>query len=159
MEIAVLRGGDFFVANNSPGSMLLSFEVMAMFVVSSWTQAACDSGRPNSGWLALLFGFVALLFARRKAGSLARPENPVDFLRAPFAARMSPKTASGFYHLRGRRAPLLNHQQHRNISFHELTSFRSASPPRRSQPSIVPSPFRRHLPCAPRTPQASRPLG
>ena len=140
--------------------MFPSFEVMAMFLVSSWMQAACDSGRPKSGWLALLFGFAAIFFARRKSGSLARPENPADSARAPFAAAApSLTTTSGFTHVRGRRAPLFQQQQYRNDSFHELTSFRSASPPQRPQPSILKSTFRRHLPCAPRTPQAGRPVG
>lgn len=143
-----------------PAPMLLLFEVMAMFLVSSWMQAACDSGRPKSGWLALLFGFAAILFARRKSGSLARPENPADSARAPFAAAApSLTTTSGFTHVRGRRAPLFQHQQHQNEYFHEFTSFRSASPPRRSRPSFLESAFRRHLPCAPRTPQAGRSVG
>ena len=149
-----------FLPQDCAAPMVVAFEVMAMFLVSSWMQAACDSGRPKSGWLALLFGFAAILFARRKSGSLARPENPAEFARAPFAAAApSLTTTSGFTRVRGRRAPLFQQPQYRNDCFHELTSFRSASPPRRPQPSFVTSAFRRHLPCAPRTPQAGRPVG
>ena len=102
----------------------------------------------------------------RHVGSLARPEKQPDGNRASFArcAAKAPYPVQhnrGTQRMRGRRAPRINSPNYITDRFYELKSLqlRAASPPRRTLPEFVTPTLRRHIPCAPRTPQTGQPVG